>query len=56
MFFDSIKYFLAYTLSIRVVECFEFYNVGVTDDAHDLQFTILLPSVYLESKDYDVII
>ena len=43
--FDSIKYFLAYTLSIRVVERFEFYNVRVADNAHDLQLTILLPLV-----------
>jgi len=36
------KYFVAYALSVGVVEGFELYDVWVTNDAHDLQFTILV--------------
>jgi hypothetical protein len=34
----------AYALAIGVVECLEFHNVGVPDNAHNLKFTILKQS------------
>ena len=30
-----------YSLSIGVVECLQFDDVGMTDDPHDLKFTVL---------------
>lgn len=30
-----------YPLAIRVVKRLELYNIGVSDDAHNLQFTVL---------------
>lgn len=35
----------AYPVAIRVVESLELYNVRVSDNPHDLKFSILPPSV-----------
>jgi hypothetical protein len=32
---------VTYALAIRVVECLELDNIGVTNDAHDLKLTVL---------------
>lgn len=37
---------VTYPLAIRIVERFEFYNIRVADNAHNLQFTILVILVY----------
>ena len=37
----SIRW-VSYAFSIGIVECLEIYNVGMTNDAHDLQFAVLV--------------
>lgn len=40
--FPSRRFKCSYAFAVRVVEGFQLDNVRVTDDAHDLQFTVLL--------------
>lgn len=44
-----MKCILAYPLSIRIIERFELHHIWMTDDTHDLQFAILLVSVFHQS-------
>ena len=32
---------MAYPLAVGIVECFQFNNIWMSDNPHDLQFTVL---------------
>lgn len=36
-------YGLTYAFAVGVVECFQLYNIGVSHNPHDLEFTVLQP-------------
>jgi hypothetical protein len=44
---------MAYPVTVAIVEGFKFNNVWMSDDAHDLQFSILVQVSFCPPKNMD---